>query len=698
MGEIANGNVLDKNQSKKAHVKVTNFKWVKDLFGTYRFGEIGSIFVFNGKAGDKRVKIRQNTDVESYSMQAPLMTAITMNKTYFQIPRQAILPRTWEKIFTNPSIGQDIDASRFGTSLKATNLNSILYELYSYITNGADSIYVQIDSMISEESTTQTNCGKIINKILEVLTWLELFLSNGSLINAQGAHIARLFKSGIGSYDKFFEWYIKNLFTGIQYFHATNTKNNKLYVVKTPNFNLSTEYSTYPVLTLRELLEEYRDGESFKITNISDTITLTEAQLSTLFGNFKTKLETLITNEVPVIIEYSQPIDTAFVWAYQLSCAEFFTNDKVDYIYNAELFRQYIGNLWMKIKTILDGDRELPKYTLNGIDYEVDYLSAEITTNILQNIDLTETYEDDLHSITELAKAYFFAMLKYNRSLKYKDYFTGSRTRPIAIDSNGYTSVSVNDDIVEVIDISKGIQAQRFVNVVNKIPRDIKGFTKGIFGVDVAPDWHNPLYLARVSSTIYGQETENTGADQLSNPQTRTTVLKNAGGNVQFEFKLDRNSIIIGVVDFDIPRAYSKGVNRMYMEVDRFDMFNPYMQYTGDQEVYGEELDARKDDTFAYQGAYMHMKQDYNEAFGGFIEELKGWTFLDQYVEKGGANGDNYTDHISPDFIRSKPSELDRFYISLTGMSMSSYFHFIIKNTTSVEAVRPMAYNPQILG
>ena len=35
------------------------------------------------------------------------------------------------------------------------------------------------------------------------------------------------------------------------------------------------------------------------------------------------------------------------------------------------------------------------------------------------------------------------------------------------------------------------------------------------------------------------------------------------------------------------------------------------------------------------------------------------------------------TQNISPDFIRSRVSELDEFYLSLTGYSLGSYFHFI---------------------
>ena len=404
----------------------------------------------------------------------------------------------------------------------------------------------------------------------------------------------------------------------------------------------------------------------------------------------KTEIKT-ITDKLPgdsgpnKSINYRKPFDIARAWSYQLSCAEFFTNDKVDYIYNADIFRNYIGTLY-KAVIVNEGDEavmSLWEYDWNGQKIAVDWLSA----HVFKYMTLSMNTDDN-------ARAYFFALFKFNRSLKYKDYFTGSRTRPIAI---GNTAVTVQaNNTVEIIDVVSSIQKQRFLNVINKIPRDIKGYTKGIFGKDVAPDWHNPLFLCKISESIYGQETENTGAAQLTEAQTRTSVLKNEGNRVQVEFNLDRDSIIIGFMYFDIPRAYSKGVERSFMDVDRYDYFNPYMQYTGDQPVYKEEMDVLQTGTFGYQGAYMHMKQKVNDASGGFIEYLKGWTFLDQYVEsdKRGYTAAN----IGPDFIRSKPSELDNFYISLTGRTMASYFHFIVDVETHYNARRPMAYNPQILG
>lgn len=694
MGEVVNGNPLDKNGARKGHPKVTKFEWVKDLFGTYRFGEIGSCLVFNGKAGDKRVRIVQGTDVESYTLKAPLMTPITMNKTYFQVPRQAILPRTWEKIFTNPSIGDDINAAEYGTSLSKGYLNNKIAISWNYCS--PQKLVNNLNAIIESQASAVTGIKSFIEWSLYTLSEAELFLSNGSLVNAQSAHLARLFKSGYGSFDRYEQFVFNMIAEDIKIMAVRKTEAQTFnYIIV--NLNSTTEVKRDNIVwTLKQLLEEYRDGETYKVDFIETATGIPEEEeAQAIITKWIDTLTNFNTNYGGSVIQYNKPFDIGFAWAYQLACAEFFTNDKVDYIYNAELFRQYIGNLYIKYIMEYAGEPgQLPKYTINGIVYEVDYLSAKIAQGMINgNLVHWGGNEFIVDEPDKYIRAYWFGMLKYNRSLKYKDYFTGARTRPIAI---GNTEVNVNDDIVQVVDIASGIQKQRFLNVVNKIPRDLKGYTKGIFGVDVAPDWHNPLYLARVSSTIYGQEVENTGDAQMNQANSRTSVLKNAGGTVSLEFKLDRNSIIIGVVDFDIPRAYSKGVNRMYMEVDRYDMNNPYLQYTGDQEVYGEEYDARKNETFAYQGAYMHEKQDYSEAFGGFIEYLPGYTFLDQYVEKG--NGDVIGDHVSPDFIRSKPSELDRFYMVLSGETLANYFHFYMKHTTKVSAVRPLAYNPQILG
>jgi hypothetical protein len=324
---------------------------------------------------------------------------------------------------------------------------------------------------------------------------------------------------------------------------------------------------------------------------------------------------------------------------------------------------------------------------------ESDELSARYFaywTDVLQ-------IEED---ITGTQYSYFVAIFKINRSLKYKDYFTGSKTRPLAVgDEKVNTNVPVVDGKVDVVNITKGIQAQRFLNIVNRIPRDAFGYARGIMGVTQAPDYHRPLHLAETTEAIFGNEVENTASEQFSKDVSRTMTLKNGSGKYEYSFTLDRDSIIIGVYWFDIERMYTKGVNRTFMHVDRHDMFNPYLQYTGDQPIYSEEMNSDKANTyFGYKEAYAEFKEEVNTAFGGFLGALDGWAFTDEGVDAKTADQVQELRQISPDFIRSNPAELDNFYLSLTGTSLVNYFHFIILTSTFFEARRKMAYKPQILG
>lgn len=680
MSEIVNGEQLAKNGSKKTHVKQTTFEQVFHQLRTYIFGLYNVENRFNGIAADKTTQ-RVSTDINTYTLKAPLLTPITMNKVYSQVPRQAILPNAWEKIYTNPSIGDDIDATRYGTSIKAETWNGMLIKTIL-------SLQTIIDDLASEgeegQQPTPEQLRTGVKILFESLIRCEYIFSAGSLLNNLGCKMNTIWidknikyndRGKKWDFDTYFEEVCNIIYSVFSW--IIFEKDENLFALKGQDWETTPQFTKAETVTIDEVLNWYREGEELKIQSV--VVAYEEYSNLTLFQDVKfTRRED--------DVYYTKPVDIAPLWAYQLICAEFFTNDKVDYIYNAEMFRQYIKNLF--IQWCEDNNMKYDQigwYTYNGIKIEIDALSAEVFSNIM----LTSS---------NVRPAYYTALFAWKRSLKYKDYFTGARTRPVAI---GNTEIEVNDNIVEVIDVVKNIQKQRFINIVNKIPRDIKGYTKGIFGKDVAPDWHNPLFLVRTRETIYGQETENTGTDQFTKEVSRTMVLRNQGKNIQINFTLDRNSIILGIVYFDIPRSYTKGVNRDFMHVDRFDYFNPYLQYCGDQEIYGEELDANFREKFAYTGAYMEYKLRYNEAFGGFQTALPGWTFSDAFVD--GKQGYYVIEgepvlHISPDFIRSKPTELDRFYLKLSGHSLANRFHFIADNTIYLKTTRPMAYNPQILG
>ena len=239
---------------------------------------------------------------------------------------------------------------------------------------------------------------------------------------------------------------------------------------------------------------------------------------------------------------------------------------------------------------------------------------------------------------------------------------------------------------------------QRFLNSVNRIGRKFENYLEGIFGGSkVKYDFHNPQFLAHVQDTAYAVEVENTGESQMKDPNSVTSVVKSNNARFAFEFTPDRPSIIIGVEYFDIARNYVHQMDRQLFAVDRFDRFLPEMQYIGDQEVYGAELSMdNKADTFGYQLRYAEYKQRLNVAVGGFVENLPGYIFK--------ANEDKYAHHydngevrLSPYYIRSHPFELDGFYVSLTGYSPASYFHFIVKAHNDMTATRNMAQTPTIL-
>ena len=123
-------------------------------------------------------------------------------------------------------------------------------------------------------------------------------------------------------------------------------------------------------------------------------------------------------------------------------------------------------------------------------------------------------------------------------------------------------------------------------------------------------------------------------------------------------------------------------------------MFNPFLQYIGDQPVQSVELNAENNvgDIWGYNSRHIEYKAgcavDY--CVGGFRNELSGWIFKQPDLAHG--------EFINPDFIRAHQNELDRYYVALTGTTPTKRYHFICKYNNYVSATRNMVKAPQILG
>lgn len=681
MSEIVQGKPQNEATEKELRTRST-FNETYDFFQTMRFGEYTPHFVMEGVNNDN-LPLHSAHTIRSYTLGAPLMSDIKINKDYFFVPMQAILPMNWAKWYENPVIGQDVP-NDCGPSVENfwNKVGTLFNNSYTYMKG-----YAQ---------TSGANINGFIDNSFKLLVFFERFYSDGSLISNLGIHGGQFFGTAIdnenGTYDDWFNKYIEDIiFNNVNGFKVQYGTNTSKYFWVSKNGTLAGKSR---VISLRDYLEYLRDDFSWTVV---DNDMLSGSDLQSLDQD----LTYFATNSTGVANNTSGVhCDLRRMWAYQIVCWHYFSNDKVDYIYSAELFRQYINQLTNRNSSSTPYPTYVGKFVVNGLEYIYDAMSAYYFDHVISCGGSGGIFTYVLNSdaigpqtINEFY-AYFRALLGFNNSLRYKDYFTGGRTRPLAVgDTTQDAWTPVVSGYVGAIDITRNIQKQRFLNAINRIPHQIEDYLEGLFGKRPAPDYHNPFFLARTTDQVFGQESEYTGNVTDAEQNNITSVLRGQANRYAFDFKPDRDCVVIGITSFDLPRAYSRTIERQAMHLTRFDGFNPYMQFVGDQPIYRAELSPYTVDMnpFAYTLRHMEYKQRYNQVAGGFKRYLPGWAFLAE------DNTRPYLSNIDPEFIRSHNTELDKYFKSLTGYSLGSYFHFIVKNNNSMDASRPMAYAPSIL-
>lgn len=644
------------------------------FFNTHRFGEYTPHYV-DDLNKDENFPIHSSSQLRSYTLESPLMQNIKRNKDYFLVPLEAILPLNWEKYFDNPVRGDDV----------ADDVGPCVAGFWTKVASFMTSLDLALVAVIADTSATDSD------RLQALLRWLiigEYFYSDGNLLASLGCHGRPYFdQSATGvdktSWDAMFDILINKVSSVVTSF--TLVVDGYSYAVSNTQHLVGK-----PSISLRHALCLMRDNPTATISGY-------------VGAPFTSDIAPTFTSFTRYYHNGDVPMDLSRPWAYQLCCAHYFSNDHIDFVYSAELYRQLIGHYLKRCYNSTTWYSSF-YFTRNGINYQYDYLSAHGCSrvlNLLSGASTVLTSGSDLQALSILG--YLSALFGYRRSLRYLDYFTGTRAQPLAVAGNvpggNQTSVPVSGGSVSVIDITKSIQAQRYLNAVNRVRHSFEGYLKGIFGGKMpAPDYHNPFYVAHTDDTIYGQETENTGAAQMSNDIAVTTNLRGNSGRYMFDVQSDRPCIVIGITSYDITRVYAKGTERAFFKQNRFDYFNPFMQYIGDQPVYLQELGISPGSgyplatmsNFAYSLRHMEYKQRYSQCAGGFCDNLPGWAFL-----ASDERGNQMT--INPDWIRCVQSEFDNFYVSLTGWSLASYWHFIVDDFNSVNASRPMSYAPSIL-
>lgn len=667
----------------------------KDLgypfFATLPFGEIRPFTFFETVPADRNIQANFISNVQSYTLKAPLMQPIHMKKLIAQVPRECLLPLNWDKWFKNPVIGQDIPGD-VGTSVLG-----FWHQVYTAMT------YQQGLLPNSTTISTANEASDYFTKWFRFLLMCEMFYSDGNLLKHCSISGRPWFYSvqsdghTLNTIDQLFDTFVEKFVDEV------------VSTMSAPNFVLSfggTDIYTvepsidpnrnYPGrwINMREALALMRDNLNFTLqfAGVSSADLAVMDQFRQDINNDVPFASIIFADDNPTDPADAVAIDLKRLWAYQLTVAHFCTNDSVDFLFTAELYRQYIGDL--VTRTASGTFDYVAKFSVNGVTYLYDYLSANNFTRIMSV--LAGATGTTIPTIAG-AYAYLSALFSFKRSLRYLDYFTGSKTRPLAV---GDVNVQVNSNLVNVVDTQAKTFLARFLNVINR--SGMRNYVKNVFGVDQDTDWHNPQYLVALDDVVTGERIENTGNQQWDKdyPNSVTSLLHGNSDRYAFKMDFDRSSILIGLVWFDIDRVYSQATERQNLHYDRFDEFQPYMQYTGDQSLMRVELGTPlasgsgllATDPFGYKLRNCEYKERYPQCAGGFCNDmLDGYLFKADVLEAGAVQ------NVSPSFIRSFPSELDRFYLSLTGYSLATYFHFIVKFQNNFSGSRPMAYAPTLM-
>lgn len=646
-----------------------------------RFGEVSPFFIYRGLEDDKNVVLYSGSSVDSMTLHAPILQDIKKNRDFYMVPMKAILPNTWDLIQALPTHGDDINASEANCliSLYIPDEGSIFYSLnlLGYHSIALLDGETQLPELIIDDLS--------IGSILSWFRWLVLlngFFSRDSLFAAMRIPLSDMLglegdqrmQNILVQAWRFYHGVLKKAFDYSQA-GTTVVPTRVSFLDSEGNVVSRASYNFDDISDRMQFFYDFVENSNIRF----DDLVLSDFKEA--FNDFVSDNDLYpmlyLIADTDYYLNYfgsspnlSVPINIANVIAYQLIYHEYFTNDKIDWIYSAKMYRELFDSIVLYFGFS-------PYFDYNGQYLHYDSFSAYCLRNILQNVDDLNAYE------------LIVSLIYRHRSLRYIDYFCGARPQPLA---NGVDTVEVNSGVASVVDITKRIQEIRLRMAVNRVGRKAKGYINKVLHGKYRQEDDVPVKIGHLSEQLYQEETQNTASDQLVLDNSRTATIKSRAKNFGFETDCDVNTIIMGVSSYEITRFYDRGLDPFARKVDRFDMFNPFLQYTGDQPISMSELNAGLDveDYFGYTTKDMEYKVAVDYCIGDFRDALSGWIFT-----QPAATRDTF---INSDFIRAHQCELDRYYVALTGSMPWKRYHFISKYSNYVSSVRNMVVAPNIIG
>lgn len=358
-----------------------------------------------------------------------------MKDDTFLIPYSALLPRNYELFSTVKNIGDDINAALVGTTV--VGFTSKVFYLLSLVHRMP--FHKESGSFVYSVATRA-------ELVLKYTVLLDMFCSSGCLLSSLGCPIVAdgsPVDTGIDTIVSYFKT------VGTSAWNLRVKIGSDYYEVGRDAVNAGDAS-----ISFREFWNRIHDGFDWSVATLTDTgDVLSDVQADWSVVNPNSFL----------VSDDAAPVDLARLQSYQIACAHFYSNDKVDYIYSAELWRQNLRSLVLSVSSTVAN----ATFTINGVSSYYDECSAFFSGAML---DYLPTYlaETDFGNFAATFNAVFDwvrLIFGYNRSLRFVDYFTGARTRPLA---PGDANVTVSGGKVNVVDT---IQTKWYIRLWSQISR-----------------------------------------------------------------------------------------------------------------------------------------------------------------------------------------------------------------------------------
>lgn len=667
------------------HVRLTHNTFDNSYFNfkTQRYGKYEPFWWKVCTAGDNE-PFSNSHNVRSLPFASPILSPMKLNKDYFQVPMYAIQPNAWDYVFKNPNQGDDVPLDAQNIFPLGSGDESI-FELFKWA--------LYIINRIASGQAAESEQDALASAIL-VFVMYENLLSAGSLLFSLGYKINPIFSdpsdsTDVYSYDEVFD----NLISGNSFYAEYKFDDpDSPSGVRAISFSCGPQALTFPstyqvdYFTFFSILRSHFGQLVIFDVDASNTY----SEITVDFGYLDNVASGQDSDDS---VDY---IRMDVINAYQLACAQYYVNPRVDFLYNAQLYRDNFVQLVRELSTLSpSGNLNIESFDYNGLPVLYDYFSQRyysIITDVMSFYPDTASLVSD--QIFTLGRVLYY-LFGYQDQLRFGDYLVDSRTQALGYGDPGSDAVQVYDDAISVTDMSQKLVLQRFRGAVAHLDNSAEDYLETMFHEKLPPDYHYPKFIVHSEFGIAGDEVSNTTSDDQGNIVTN---LKSGDDTAEFNIDISVNSILIGISYVSIPGVYSQIKERTYMHRDRFDMFQPMLQYFGDQGIYNREVSdfiENPADFYGYTSRNGEYKQRMSQCSGAFLTSLRSWLFtIDLPAFAGESSMPRLANTQSPLAIRTFDFEFNRFLSRQTGVSLGTGFHFIMQYNNKNADNRPMDVNP----